>query len=151
MSAVTTTQSERRIDVLASVSPAFSEILTPAALDFLAKLHRAFDGRRRELLVRRATLQGQFDAGWLPAFSPETGDVREADWKVAPLPPDLLDRRVEITGPVDRKTVINALNSGACVFMADFEDAHAPTWEGTLEGQINLRDAIRGKIDYLSP
>ncbi|MGZ3356850.1 MAG: malate synthase, partial [Isosphaeraceae bacterium] len=129
----------------------FAEILTPQALALVAKLHRAFDGRRKELLARRAEVQARLDGGWLPDFLEETRSIREGDWRVAPIPQDLLDRRVEITGPVDRKMVINALNSGAKVFMADFEDAHSPTWNATLEGQINVRDAIRGVIDYESP
>src|SRR5262249_21131955 len=91
------------------------------------------------------------DRGWVPDFLPETRDVREGDWRVAPLPADLRDRRVEITGPVDRKMVINALNSGAKTYMADFEDAHSPTWAATLEGQVNLRDAVRGTIEYTGP
>ena len=129
----------------------FAEILTPQALALVAKLHRAFDGRRKELLARRAEVQARLDGGWLPDFLEDTRSIREGDWRVAPIPQDLLDRRVEITGPVDRKMVINALNSGAKMFMADFEDAHSPTWNATLEGQINVRDAIRGVIDYESP
>jgi malate synthase len=139
------------VEILAPCPAAFAEILTPEALAFVAGLHRAFDGRRRELLGRRARLQLELDNGWLPDFLDETRAVRQGDWQVAGLPADLLDRRVEITGPVDRKMVINALNSGAKTFMADFEDAHSPTWEGTLQGQINLRDAVRGVIAYTSP
>jgi malate synthase len=139
------------VQVHAPVADPSAAILSPAALEFVAKLQRAFDGRRQELLARRARLQADLDRGWTPDFLPETKDIRGGDWKVAPLPPDLLDRRVEITGPVDRKTVINALNSGAKMYMADFEDAHSPTWAGTLEGQANLYDAVRGLIDYTSP
>ncbi|HEX8201844.1 MAG TPA: malate synthase A [Isosphaeraceae bacterium] len=139
------------VEVLAPVSPEAAEILTPGALGFLATLHRALDGRRRELLERRALVQEEFDGGRQPDFLPETRPIREGDWAVGPTPPDLLDRRVEITGPVDRKMVINALNSGARAYMADFEDSHAPTWAGTLEGQANLRDAIRRTIAYASP
>jgi malate synthase len=139
------------VEVLAPVAGEFTEVLTPAALDLVAKLHRAFDPRRRDLLARRAQLQAEFDRGWTPDFLPETKAVREGEWTVAPLPGDLLDRRVEITGPVDRKMVINALNSGAKTYMADFEDSHSPTWEGTLAGQLNLRDAVRGVIEYTSP
>jgi len=139
------------VETLAPVSEEFATILTPAAVDFLAKLHRTFDGRRQELLARRARLQADLDNGWMPDFLPETITIRQKNWTVAPLPCDLLDRRVEITGPVDRKMVINALNSGAKTFMADFEDSHSPTWEGTLQGQINLRDAVRGLIEYTSP
>ena len=137
--------------VLAPIPPAFAEILTPAALRFIADLSRAFEQRRRELLDHRAQRQADFDAGAFPQFLKNTADVREAEWRVAPIPRDLVDRRVEITGPVDRKMVINALNSGAQVYMADFEDSHAPTWRGTIEGQINLRDAVRGTIEYTSP
>ncbi len=137
--------------VLAPRPPEYDAILTPAALAFVAKLHRALEARRRELLARRTRVQAELDAGRLPDFLPETKDVREGDWKVAPIPPDLLDRRVEITGPVDRKMVINALNSGAKMFMADFEDANSPTWDNVIQGQINLRDAIRGLISFTSP
>jgi malate synthase len=138
----------RAVEVLAPRDARFDEILTPEALGFVARLARAFDGRRRELLGRRADRQGDFDAGAFPTFLASTAEVREGDWRVAPIPRDLLDRRVEITGPVDRKMVINALNSGAQVFMADFEDSHAPTWRGTIEGQINLRDAVAGDIEF---
>jgi malate synthase len=127
------------------------EILTPDALRFLAELARRFEPRRRELLARREQRQLEIDDGKLPGFLPQTADIRRADWRVAPIPPELQDRRVEITGPVDRKMIINALNSGANVFMADFEDSHSPTWENTIQGQINLRDAIRGTITYDSP
>ena len=137
--------------ILAPVTPAFAEILTPGAVRFIADLARRFEPRRRELLARRAVRQREFDAGAFPDFLASTADVRAADWRVAPIPSDLLDRRVEITGPVDRKMVINALNSGAQVYMADFEDSHSPTWRATLEGQINLRDAVRGTIEFKSP
>ncbi len=139
------------VQVFAPIPGKYSAILSPQALEFVAKLQRGVGGQRRELLARRARLQTDLDRGWMPDFLPETGDIRRGDWKVAPLPADLQDRRVEITGPVDRKMVINALNSGARMFMADFEDSHAPTWDGTLEGQANLRDAIRGLIEYTSP
>ena len=119
------------------------EILTPQAEDFLRALDERFDARRIELLEARKNRQHEFDQGKFPRFLEETRSIREASWKVAPIPPDLLDRRVEITGPTDRKMVINALNSGASVFMADFEDANSPTWDNCIEGQINLRDAIR--------
>ena len=114
-----------------------------AALEFVADLVRTFGPRVNELLARRAQVQARLDAGERPDFLPETRAVREGDWTVAPLPADLLDRRVEITGPVDRKMIINALNSGASVFMADFEDANSPTWDNLIEGQLNLRDAVR--------
>ncbi len=144
-------QSLDGIRILAPVSPAFEPILTPEALAFVAVLAREFEATRTALLERRKTVQAEIDEGRLPDFLPETQSVRESDWRVAPVPPDLQDRRVEITGPVDRKMVINALNSGARTFMADFEDSHAPTWEGTIQGQINLRDAIRRTITFESP
>jgi len=139
------------IEIRGEVSPAFAEILTPEAVAFIADLQRAFNGRRLELLQRRAARQAEIDAGAMPDFLPDTADIRAADWTVAPIPSDLEDRRVEITGPVDRKMVINALNSGASVYMADFEDAHAPTWAATIEGQINVRDAVNRTITFASP
>jgi malate synthase len=138
-------------EVKGAVEPGFASILTREALEFVAGLERKFGARRRELLARRAEVQSKLDAGWRPDFLPETRKVREDDWKVARLPKDLLDRRVEITGPVDRKMVINALNCGANVFMADFEDASTPTWRNLIEGQINLRDAIAGTIEFTDP
>jgi len=137
--------------VVAPVTPEFAEILTPAALEFVARLQRRFNPRRRELLARRRQLQVQLDAGYLPDFLPQTRGIRESNWRVVDIPADLQDRRVEITGPVDRKMVINALNSGARMYMADFEDSHAPTWEATIQGQINLRDAVRGTIELVTP
>jgi malate synthase len=128
-----------------------TRVLTPEASSFLIKLARKFEGRRQELLARRQVRQQQIDSGQLPCFLPETAEIREADWTVAPIPHDLLDRRVEITGPVDRKMIINALNSGANVFMADFEDSNSPTWQNNVEGQANLRDAVEGTISYVSP
>lgn len=139
------------IEVIAPVSASFADILTVDALRFVARLVKEFSARREELLAKRAERQLRIDAGEMPDFLPETESIRQSEWKVAPLPADLQDRRVEITGPVDRKMIINALNSGAKVFMADFEDSHAPTWEATIQGQINLRDAIDGTINYLSP
>ena len=126
-------------------------ILTPEARRFLTKLAREFESRRRELLQRRQARQRQIDAGVMPDFLPDTANIRESEWKVAPIPHDLLDRRVEITGPPDRKMIINALNSGASVFMADFEDSNSPTWTNNLEGQANLRDAVDGTISFVSP
>ncbi len=123
------------------------ELLSADALAFIAELHRRFDGTRRELLSARAERQARLDAGELPDFLEETREIREGDWRVAPVPADLQDRRVEITGPVDRKMVINALNSGARCFMADFEDANSPTWRNNLDGQANLIDAIEGTIE----
>jgi malate synthase len=126
-------------------------VLSAEALAFVAKLERRFGPRRRTLLARRLEVQVQLDAGWRPDFSAATADVRAADWTVAPIPADLRDRRVEITGPVDRKMIINALNSGASVFMADFEDSCSPTWRNVVEGQSNLIDAIEGTIEHVSP
>ncbi len=128
-----------------------TEVLTPEAREFLNSLARNFEKRRQELLARREVRQKQIDAGQLPDFLPETAQIRESEWTVAPIPKDLLDRRVEITGPVDRKMIINALNSGANVFMADFEDSNSPTWQNNLEGQANLRDAVNGTISFVSP
>ena len=128
-----------------------TRVLTPEARAFLLKLAARFEPRRQELLARRQTVQREIDRGKFPDFLPETAGIRQSDWKVAPIPKDLLDRRVEITGPVDRKMIINALNSGANVFMADFEDSNSPTWSNNIEGQENLRDAIRGTIHYESP
>jgi malate synthase len=145
-----TTSLPAGVEIHAPVTPEFAEILTPEALAFVARLQRAFDGRRRELLERRQKVQADLDQGWQPDFLAETQAIRDGDWTVAPTPPDLLDRRVEITGPVDRKMVINALNSGASMFMADFEDANSPTCHNVVDGQINLRDAIRGTITYTS-
>jgi len=124
------------------------EILTPAAMTFLAQLAARFTPERDRLLAERVKRQAVVDGGQLPDFLEETRAVRESDWKVAELPPEALDRRTEITGPVSRKMVINALNSGAQVFMADFEDANAPTWDNCIEGQINLRDAVNGSIEF---
>jgi malate synthase len=126
------------------------EILTPEAMDFLAALQREFNPRREALLAKREERKKRLDAGELPDFLPETREIRESDWTVAPIPADLLDRRVEITGPVERKMIINALNSGASVFMADFEDANAPTWNNNIEGHLNLRDAVRRTITFQS-
>ena len=139
------------ITISGQMTPAFAEILTPEALNFVAKLARTFGGRREELLQRRAKRQAEIDAGKMPDFLPETAEIRAGTWTIAPIPADLQDRRVEITGPVDRKMVINALNSGAKVFMADFEDAHSPTWEATIQGQINVRDAINRSISFTGP
>ncbi|MCP3105196.1 malate synthase A [Myxococcus sp. K15C18031901] len=128
--------------------PDYAAVLTPAALDFVAKLARAFGERRQALLERRKATQAAWRKGERPHFLSETKAIREGDWTVAPLPEDILDRRVEITGPVDRKMIINALNSGANVFMADFEDANSPTWDNVVRGQLNLRDAVRRAISF---
>jgi len=138
-------------ELTGEVREAHREILSSEALDFLANLHRRFDARRRALLLARTERQTRFDAGELPDFLPETASLRTSDWHVAPIPAALVDRRVEITGPVDRKMIINALNSGAKVFMADFEDSTAPALDVLLDGQLNLRDAVAGAIDYTSP
>ena len=132
----------------ATTSDRYNTVLTPEALAFAVALQREFNPRRKELLAARITRQKAIDAGASPDFLPETANVRAAAWKIAALPADLTDRRVEITGPVDRKMIINALNSGAKVFMADFEDSTTPTWENLLDGQLNLRDAIRRTITY---
>jgi malate synthase len=139
------------LEITAPISAEQSEILSKDALNFLARLTAEFEPRRQELLARRTARQREIDAGTFPDFLPETASIREKDWTVAPIPADLQDRRVEITGPVDRKMVINALNSGANVFMADFEDANSPTWQNNVDGQINLRDALRRTIEYTSP
>jgi malate synthase len=131
--------------------PRSEEILTQPALAFLAELHRRFDTRRKALLQARADRQRRFDAGELPDFPAATKSIRDSEWKVAPIPADLLDRRVEITGPVDRKMIVNALNSGATDYMADFEDANSPTWANNVTGQINLKDLWAGKIDFTDP
>jgi malate synthase len=139
------------VDVSRSFEGRHAEVLTDDALEFLAGLHRNFDGVRRELLDARGQRQARLDEGRQLDFLPETQDVRDGDWTVTPVPDDLADRRVEITGPTDRKMVINALNSGATVFMADFEDANVPTWDNMLSGQVNLIDAIKRKIDFKTP
>jgi malate synthase len=130
--------------------PEYSEILTPAALAFVAELVERFEPRRQELLKRRQQRWDELKAGRLPDFDPATAHIRAGDWQVAPAPADFRNRRTEITGPVDRKMVINALNSGAQVFMADFEDANAPLWDNVVQGQINLRDAIRRTIELVT-
>ena len=136
------------VAISGAITPAFAEILSPEALGFVAKLHRKFESRRQALLAARAARQKEFDAGKLPDFLPQTKAIREGDWSVAPQPKDMLDRRVEITGPTDRKMVINALNCGASTFMADFEDANCPTWHMMIDGQINIRDAVRRTISF---
>jgi len=127
------------------------EMLTGEALSFVAELHQRFDDRRRELLAARVERQKRFDAGELPDFPEETRHIRETDWTVAPVPADLQDRRVEITGPTNAKMIVNALNSGAKVFMADFEDATSPVWGELVQGQINLRNRWLGKLDFTDP
>ena len=134
------------VQISANISPEFAQILTPEALALVAMLHRAFEQRRIELMALRAARQKEFDAGKLPDFLPQTKAIRDSHWIIATQPADMLDRRVEITGPTDRKMVINALNCGASTFMADFEDANCPTWFNMMDGQINIRDAVRRTI-----
>src|SRR5438552_18274156 len=136
------------IEIRGPITTEFAEILTPEALGFVATLARTFSGRRAELLQRRAQVQAAIDAGKMPDFLPETEDIRKETWTIAPIPHDLQDRRVEITGPAERKMIINALNSGAKVFMADFEDSSSPTWANMVEGQVNLKDRWAGKIGF---
>ena len=142
---------EKSAEVLAPLAGRAAEVLTPEALAFLAGLHRRFNARRLALLSAREERQMLFDAGESPDFLPETTAIRSGDWTVAPIPADLQDRRVEITGPVDRKMIINALSSGAKVFMADFEDATSPTFANVVEGQVNLKDRWAGTIDFTDP
>ncbi len=150
MAAVPETARTRTV-LRAPASEAANAVLTEAAMELLVELHQRFELRRQALLDARRQRQIRFDAGELPDFLPETRSIREAEWKVAAVPDTLQDRRVEITGPVDRKMIINALNSGARVFMADFEDSTSPTWEALIQGQINLGDAINRRIDYTTP
>src|SRR5450759_5638003 len=137
---------EKGIRILAKPPAGAEGILSPEALAFVEKLHRQFEPARQALLLRRAERQKEFDAGALPKFLPETESVRKGAWRVADTPADLQQRWVEITGPTERKMMINALNSGADVFMADFEDSLSPTWENIVVGQANLIDAVRGTI-----
>jgi len=139
------------VDVTGPVHDRYHEMLTPEALAFLAELHRSFDARRRELLARRDERDAQLQAGAMLDFLDETKDIREGDWRVADPAPGLVDRRVEITGPTDAKMTINALSSGAKVWLADHEDANTPLWENVIEGQLNLRDAIERKLEHTSP
>ncbi|MDR2234936.1 MAG: malate synthase A [Chryseobacterium sp.] len=139
---------ETKVQFEIKADKAFEGVFTPELKDFLAALHQNFNGRRLELLEARKKMQLKFDEGKLPEFLPETEEVRKGNWTCASLPEDLLNRKVEITGPVDRKMIINALNSGAKAFMADFEDSSSPTWDNCIQGQINLADAIRRKIDF---
>ena len=141
----------RDLQLTGPVHAEFERILTPEALAFVAALEDRFGARRHELLQQRVVRQAGLDAGEMPDFLPETAVIRKTDWQVAPIPADLMDRRVEITGPVDRKMVINALNSGANMYMADFEDSHSPTWQDTILGQINLSDAVDGTITFTNP
>src|SRR2546429_3430777 len=143
--------STQQVQLKRKVEGRAGEVLTPQALGFIARLQREFGSRRQEAVRRRDERQTRIDAGEMPQFLVTTSSVRDSDWSVAKAPKDLQDRRVEITGPTDRKMLINALNSGARVFMADFEDANSPTWSNLVEGQVNLIDAIERRIDFTSP
>lgn len=145
------TQTLESVKISGKVTPEYREILTPEALAFIVELHRRFNPRRLALLERRKERQAEIDAGKFPDFLEETAQVRNSHWKVANAPSDLDERRVEITGPVERKMMINALNSGASVFMADLEDANSPTWANVVEGQINLKEAVRKTLAFSSP
>lgn len=145
------TVSKQGVEIIGAVTDDYAEILTPEAVAFVAELARQFEERRADLLQKRMERQEKLDAGEMPVFLSDTAEIRESDWKVAPHPADLADRRVEITGPVDRKMIINALNSGAKVFMADFEDSLAPTWHNVMQGQLNLRDAVNRTITFSVP
>jgi malate synthase len=137
--------------ITGTLTPEFQEIITPEALQFVEQIERTFGQRRRELIEARAERQKKLDAGEWPQFRPDTAEVRAGNWKVGHIPPDLQSRHVEITGPTERKMMINALNSGASVFMADFEDANSPTWENMIQGHLNLRDAIERTISLTTP
>ena len=139
------------VEIKGKLGPGYERVLTPDALSFVADLARTFTGTIDELLERRKQVQARYDAGERPHFLAETREIRESEWTVAPLPADLQDRRVEITGPVDRKMIINALSSGASVFMADFEDSNAPTWANVVEGQGHLIDAVDRTIRFVAP
>ena len=139
------------LELTNTVDPAYAHILTEEALRFVGALENAFGERRQQLLDDRMKRQARYDAGELPDFLPETRDIRSGDWAILNTPEDLRDRRVEITGPVDRKMMINAFNSGANVFMADFEDASSPTWTNMLDGQVNMYDYARGTLEFTDP
>jgi malate synthase len=146
-----TRQYAEGIEITAPIPDEFAGMMTPEAVEFVAKLSREFSGRVEEVLQRRAERQERIDAGEMPDFLEETREIREGDWKIAPIPEDLQDRRVELTGPPDRKMTINALNSGAKTWMADFEDANCPTWHNMLESQQNLYEAARRTIPTTIP
>jgi malate synthase len=141
----------QNIKVKGETNASAERVLTPEALKFLAELHQRFNGKREELLALRTKRQESLDKGLLPSFLTETEEIRNSEWQVGPSAIDLRDRRVEITGPVERKMMINALNSGAKVFMADFEDALSPTWENVIDGQINCMEAVRKTLSFVSP
>jgi malate synthase len=139
------------VAIRGEMQPRYAKVLTSEAIAFLAGLEREFGAERQRLLDRRAEIQKRLDGGWKPDFLPETKSIREGDWRVAPIPHDIKDRRTEITGPTDRKMVINALNCGASVFMADFEDANTPSWDNLIDGQTNLFDAVRRAVTFDDP
>ena len=146
-----TNDAPQHLVMCGKLRPGYEKVLTPAAIAFIAELERKFGPKRRRLLARRADIQRRLDIGWRPDFLPETEAIRGGDWRVAPIPRDIQDRRIEITGPTDRKMVINALNCGANVYMADFEDATTPSWDNLVEGQANLIDAVRRQITFDDP
>src|ERR1700730_1458666 len=139
------------VAIRGAMKPGYEKVLSPEAIHFAVELEREFRAERRRLLARRAEIQRRLDGGWKPEFLAAPKAIRGGDWRVPPIPRDLQDRRVEITGPTDRKMVINALNCGANVFMADFEDANTPTWDNLVEGQANLREAVRQTITFDAP
>ena len=139
------------VEINGDIGPGYAEILTREALDLVADLHRRFEPERQRLMAAREARQTRIDKGEMPDFLPETKHIRDGDWTVAPIPSDIQDRRVEITGPTDAKMVINALNSGASVFMTDFEDANSPSWSNMIQGQINLRDANKRTLTFNDP
>ena len=139
------------VEITTEITTQVEQVLTTEAVEFIVGLHRQFNARRHELLAKRAVRQAEIDGGNFPDFLAETADARAGEWSVASIPADLADRRVEITGPTDRKMMINALNSGAKVFMADCEDSLSPTWENQIQGQINLHDAVRRTIEFQNP
>ena len=148
MSTANKVDEESALEICGPMQAQFDEILSADALAFLVQLHREFNSRRTALLESREARQRAFDRGEKPDFLDETKEIRASEWQVAPIPEDLADRRIEITGPVDRKMIINGLNSGAKVFMADFEDASSPTWENMIGGQLNIRDAVNRTITF---
>ena len=148
---LTSTEQKNDLYFSKSIENTYPEILTEEALDFIKQLHLKFDDDRLQLLEDRKKQQAYFDKGNLPSFDEKTKNIRESEWTVNDAPADLRDRRVEITGPVDRKMVINALNSGANVFMADFEDSNSPSWDNVMNGQKNMLDANRRTIDFTNP
>ena len=136
------------VQITAPIQPQYESVLTFEALELVAKLHRAFEARRQELLKARVARQARIDAGEMPDFLPETKAIREGDWKIAPLPKALERRRTEITGPVEAKMIINAYNSGADSYMTDFEDSNSPNWDNQIQGQVNLYKAIRRELSF---